>query len=60
MGIYPAVKVVTEHALKGIEKPIGISEYELTKKLPKNFAGVMPTIKEIENELSNRKKSKDK
>lgn len=45
-------KIVAEYALKGMTKPIGVSEYELTKKLPKKFAGVMPTIKEIENELS--------
>lgn len=46
-------KVVAEYALKSIEKPIGISEYELTKALPKKLQGVMPSIKEIEAELNN-------
>ena len=46
-------KIVAEYTLKGIEKPIGISEYELTKSLPDNFKSLLPRIEEIENELSN-------
>lgn len=32
-----------EYALRGIIKPIGISEYKLTKKLPKEFTKTLPT-----------------
>lgn len=53
-------KVIAEYALRGVEKPIGVSEYELTRTLPKKLAGVMPTIKEIESELSDGKKPKEK
>lgn len=42
---------IAEYALKGINQPIGVSEYELTKHFPKNFKGSLPTIEEIEAEL---------
>lgn len=45
-------KIVAEYALKGIEKPIGISEYELTKAIPKKLQGSLPSIEELEAELS--------
>lgn len=48
-------KFEAEYALKGIEKPIGISEYELTKALPKKLQGIMPSIEEIETELNDQK-----
>lgn len=45
-------KVVAEYALRNIEKPIGISEYELTKALPEKLQGIMPSIEEIEAEFN--------
>lgn len=42
---------IAEYALKSINQPIGVSEYELTKLFPKNFKGSLPTIEEIEAEL---------
>jgi predicted nuclease of restriction endonuclease-like (RecB) superfamily len=45
--------IEAEYSLKGIDKPIGISEYELLKILPEKFKGSLPTIEEIENELKN-------
>jgi hypothetical protein len=33
-------------------KPIGISEYELTRILPDNLKGSLPSIEEIENNLN--------
>ncbi|WP_259066271.1 PDDEXK nuclease domain-containing protein [Mucilaginibacter sp. X4EP1] len=44
-------KVVAEYALRDINKPIGITEYELTQSIPDSFKGSLPTIEEIENEL---------
>ena len=38
--------------LRGQDKPIGISEYELTRALPDNLNSVLPIIEEIEAELS--------
>ena len=44
-------KVVAEYALRGLNKPIGISEYELTRALPPDLKSALPTIEEIEQEL---------
>ena len=43
--------IEAEYALRGINKPIGISEYELNKILPEAFRGSLPTIEEIESKL---------
>jgi len=44
-------KIVAEYALKGLEKPIGVSEYNLTKAIPSNLKGSLPSIAEIEKNL---------
>lgn len=44
-------KVVAEYALRNIDKPIGITEYELTQAIPEQLKGSLPTIEEIEKEL---------
>jgi predicted nuclease of restriction endonuclease-like (RecB) superfamily len=36
-------RLEVEYALRGIRKPIGVSEYKLTKKLPKNLSKSLPT-----------------
>lgn len=46
-------KVVAEYALSDIHKPIGISAYKLTHSLPKKFKPSLPSIEQIEKELSN-------
>jgi predicted nuclease of restriction endonuclease-like (RecB) superfamily len=46
-------KIMAEYALRGINKPIGISEFELTRSLPQNLRSSLPSIEEIENELKN-------
>lgn len=43
--------MVVEYALRDLNKPIGISEYELTQVLPKEFKSSLPSIEEIEAEL---------
>jgi len=47
-------KVMAEYALRDMNKPIGISEFELTRSLPKNLRSSLPTIEEIENELKKK------
>ncbi len=42
---------IVEYALKDISKPIGVSEYKITKELPKEFKSSLPSIEEIEREL---------
>jgi hypothetical protein len=44
--------VVAEYALRGMNKPIGVSEYELTRALPDELKSSLPTIEELEAELS--------
>lgn len=44
--------IVAEYTLRGVDKPIGISEYELTRALPPNLKSALPTVEEIEAELA--------
>lgn len=44
--------VLAEYALSGIDKPIGVSSYELTRALPANLQSGLPTVEQIEAELS--------
>lgn len=37
-----------------MNKPIGVSAFELTRALPEELKGSLPTIEEIEAELSDR------
>lgn len=43
-------RIFAEYTLRDIQKPIGISEYELTRSLPDKLAGSLPSIDELENE----------
>jgi len=45
-------RVLAEYSLRGINKPIGVSDYELTRALPKELASSLPTIEQIEAELA--------
>lgn len=45
-------KFMAEYALKDISKPVGVSEYRLSEAVPEDFKGSLPTIEEIEAELS--------
>ena len=46
--------MVVEYALKDVHKPIGVSEYIITKNLPDEFKSSLPSIEDIEAELSRR------
>ena len=45
-------KVVAQYALSGYDQPIGISDYQLTKAIPENIKSALPTVEEVEEELS--------
>ena len=45
-------KLVAEYALSDINKPMGVTEYQLTQALPDNLKSSLPSIEEIEAELS--------
>ena len=50
--------IIAEYALRSLQKPIGISEYELTRILPDNLKSSLPSIEDIEYELAKDKKTK--
>ncbi len=52
-------KVKAEYVLKDINKPIGISEYELIKAIPEDLKSNLPTVEEIEQEISEKIKNDD-
>lgn len=45
-------RLVAEYALSGIDKPIGIAEYQLLRDLPESLERSLPSIAEIEEELA--------
>ncbi len=45
--------VKAEYTLRGINTPIGISEFKLNDALPDNFKSSLPTIEDLENRLKN-------
>ncbi|MFA6038382.1 MAG: PDDEXK nuclease domain-containing protein [Legionellales bacterium] len=47
-------KIIAEYALKNMNVPIGISEYTLSKALPKELKTNLPSIEEIEEGLNKR------
>jgi hypothetical protein len=52
-------KIVAEYALRNVSSPIGVSEYQLTRMMPKDLKTSLPTIEEIEEELSADLSKKD-
>ena len=48
-------KIFAEYALRDIHKPIGVSEYELTRALPDNLKSSLPSVEEIEAELASER-----
>jgi hypothetical protein len=44
--------MLLEYALRGLKKPIGVSEYQLTRALPDDLKPSLPTVEEIEREIA--------
>ncbi len=44
-------RVVAEYALRDMNKPIGVSTFQITKSLPEQLKASLPTIEELEAEL---------
>lgn len=45
-------RLIAEYALKDLNKPVGVSEYQLVAAIPENLKGNLPTVEELEAELS--------
>jgi hypothetical protein len=52
-------RILAEYALRDIHKPIGVADYELTRALPKELASSLPSIEEIEAELTESLREED-
>jgi predicted nuclease of restriction endonuclease-like (RecB) superfamily len=52
-------KVEAQYALESSNQPIGVSSYELSRLIPDKFKGSMPTIEEIEEELTDDMKERE-
>ncbi|MFH1287556.1 MAG: PDDEXK nuclease domain-containing protein [bacterium] len=52
-------RVLAEYALRDIHKPIGVSDYELTRALPDQLKSSLPTVEEIEQELAGLKEDEN-
>ncbi|RVU81540.1 DUF1016 domain-containing protein [Leucothrix sargassi] len=44
-------QTVVEYALSGMQKPLGVTEYQLTQSLPDDLKDSLPSIEAIEKEL---------
>ncbi len=40
-----------EYALRGLNKPVGVSEYLLTRELPPDLQNKLPDAKQLEDEI---------
>jgi predicted nuclease of restriction endonuclease-like (RecB) superfamily len=49
-------KIVAEYALRDFTKPIGVAQWEtlIVDNLPQEFAGILPTVEELEMELGEK------
>ncbi len=45
-------RMLLEYALRGLEKPVGVSSYQLTRALPDDLKPSLPTVEELESELA--------
>jgi predicted nuclease of restriction endonuclease-like (RecB) superfamily len=45
-------KLAAEYALRGLSQPLAVADYLLTKAIPQELQGALPTIEEIEAELA--------
>ena len=52
-------KVVAQYALSGYDQPIGVSDYQLSRAIPENLKSTLPTVEEVEEELSKIVEQKD-
>ena len=53
-------RLVAEYALSGIDKPIGVADYQLVRALPEPLDTCLPSIEELESELSRELDNEEK
>ena len=45
-------EIVAQYALTGYDQPMGISDYQLSKAVPENLKSALPSIEQVEEELT--------
>ena len=45
-------EIVAQYALTGYDQPLGISDYQLSKAVPENLKSALPSIEQVEEELT--------
>ncbi|KAA6307238.1 hypothetical protein EZS27_041094, partial [termite gut metagenome] len=45
-------EIMAQYALEGYNQPIGVSDYQLSKAIPEELKSTLPSIEEVEQELS--------
>ena len=55
-------RIMVEYALRDLNKPIGVAQWEtsIVKSLPSELVGILPSVEEIEAELSAAEEERDK
>ncbi len=53
-------EIEVDFALQNIQQPIGVSEYEFTKALPRGLKGQLPTAKQLQSEVQKFLKQQSK
>jgi hypothetical protein len=46
-----ANRIIAEYAIRDITKPMGVAQYKLMKRVPKNFKELLPAKLDLEKTL---------
>jgi predicted nuclease of restriction endonuclease-like (RecB) superfamily len=52
-------EIMAQYALEGYNQPIGVSDYQLGKAIPEELKSALPTIEEVEQELTHLLEQKE-
>jgi predicted nuclease of restriction endonuclease-like (RecB) superfamily len=52
-------EIMAQYALSGYNQPIGVSDYQLSKAIPEELKSALPTIEEVEEELTHLLEKED-
>ncbi|MDR3185120.1 MAG: PDDEXK nuclease domain-containing protein [Prevotellaceae bacterium] len=52
-------EIMAQYALEGYNQPMGVSDYQLSKAIPEELKSALPTIEEVEQELTQLLEQKD-
>jgi len=52
-------EIMAQYALEGYNQPIGVSDYQLSKAIPDELKSALPTIEDVERELSHLLEQKE-